>query len=428
MTAVQTTDTEFANSKVDDHAKQGFWKVVFVMVGFTFFSPSMLAGGTLGLGLGGTEFFLAIALGNLFLAIYTGLLAHIAQKTALGLDLLAQHVFGKTGSYLPSALISITQMGWFGVGVAMFALPVADMLPQNLLGFSNVILLVIVIGAAMTFTAAMGVKALAFFGGLAVPLIAILGTYSNWLSVEKVGSFSQVFSTPSTRLSMVAAVSIVIANFVSGGTATPNFARFARTNRTAVSATVLAFFVGNCIMFIFGAVGAAAYGKADIFDVLILQGLAVPAILTLGLNIWSTNNNALYTTGLGFSHITGLGVRLTTIIAGTIGTVFAVVLYDNFIGYLSLLGGMIPPVGAVLVMHYFLHKSQYSLSHEQILGINWPALLAVVAGITGGLTMNFGIVPLNSLLTAALSYLLLDFIFARAGWKMNIASSVEAAH
>ena len=32
-------------------------------------------------------------------------------------------------------------------------------------------------------------------------------------------------------------------------------------------------------------------GKDDIFYVMIAQGLAVPAIIVLGANIWTTNNN-----------------------------------------------------------------------------------------------------------------------------------------
>lgn len=94
---------------------------------------------------------------------------------------------------------------------------------------------------------------------------------------------------------------IVVGSFVSGGTATPNFSRFAKTPKVAIIATVVAFFVGNSIMMVFGAVGGAVTGVADIFDILILQGLAIPAVITLGLNIWTTNNNALYTAGLGVS-------------------------------------------------------------------------------------------------------------------------------
>ena len=91
---------------------------------------------------------------------------------------------------------------------------------------------------------------------------------------------------------------MVVGSFVSGGTATPNFSRFARSNKSSVITTVIAFFLGNTLMFAFGAVGGAFTGKEDIFYVLIAQGLAIPALIVLGANIWTTNDNALYTSGL----------------------------------------------------------------------------------------------------------------------------------
>ncbi|MFR0789629.1 MAG: cytosine permease [Lachnospiraceae bacterium] len=57
--------------------------------------------------------------------MYTGLLGYVGAKTGMSMDLLAQRAFGEKGSYLSSAMISFTQIGWFGVGIAMFAIPVA---------------------------------------------------------------------------------------------------------------------------------------------------------------------------------------------------------------------------------------------------------------------------------------------------------------
>ena len=160
------------------------------------------------------------------------------------------------------------------------------------------------------------------------------------------------------------------------------------------------------MMFVFGATGAAVFGKADIFDVLILQGLAIPAILSLGLNIWSTNNNALYTSGLSITNVSKRPVKLTTALSGIVGTILAIYLYNNFVSYLSLLGSMIPPVGAVIIIHYYFNKEQY----EEI-GNNaeWDfrAIISVIVGIIVGLVVKVGITPINSLITAAVIYTVL---------------------
>jgi cytosine permease len=398
-----TVDTEHSLSAVDSGSRQGFWSVLVVMVGFTFFSPSMTAGGNLGMGLNLRDFFLAMLLGNAFLGIYTGALAYIGQNTGLTLDLLARYSFGEKGSYLSSILISFTQIGWFGVGVAMFALPVGA-----LLGI-NTTLLIIVMGALMTATAYYGIKALAILGSIAVPLIAALGIYSVNYGINMVNGFENVFAeVPAAPLTMAAALSIVIGSFVSGGTATPNFTRFSKTTNIAVWATVIAFFVGNSIMFVFGAVGGAVTGAPDIFDILIAQGLMLPAIIVLGLNIWTTNNNALYTAGLGLANITKIQSKPMVIIGGAVGTLAALWLYNNFVSYLSLLGGMIPPVGVVIIIHYFMNRKDYNDSSYEPVSVNTGAILAVVLGALAGVFLKWGIAPVNSLVVSAVVFFIAE--------------------
>ncbi len=403
LTDKKALDTEHSLSAVDEASRQGFLAVLMVLIGFTFFSPSMTAGGNLGIGLNMRDFFIAMTLGNAFLGVYTGALAYIGQRTGLTLDLLARHSFGEKGSFLSSALISFTQIGWFGVGVAMFAIPVGELL--NI----NQILLIIITGALMTYTAYYGFKALAVLGTIAVPLIAILGVYSVNYGINQVNGFTNVFAeVPTQPLTMAAALSIVIGSFISGGTATPNFTRFSKTQHIAVWSAVIAFFIGNSIMFVFGAVGGAVTGKPDIFDILIAQGLTIPAILVLGLNIWTTNNNALYTSGLGLANITKIPSKPLVLVGGAIGTIAALWLYNNFVSYLSLLGGMIPPVGVVIIIHFFMNKEAYLNKSIKTKPVNIGAIIAVVAGALAGIFLKVGIPPVNSLLVSAVVYFIYE--------------------
>lgn len=395
----KVVDTEHSLSAVDEGGRQSFWALMVVLVGFTYFSPSMTAGGNLGLGLNMKNFFIAMIAGNAFLGIYTAILAYIGQKSGLTMDLLARRSFGEKGSFLSSALISFTQIGWFGVGVAMFALPVANLFKIN------PILLVIITGVVFTATAYYGFKALAVLGSIAVPLITILGIYSVNYGIGQVGGFTNVFpKVPAQPLTVAAALTIVIGNFVSGGTSTPNFTRFAKTAKSAVWSTIIAFFIGNCVMFIFGAVGGATTGNPDIFDILIAQGLTLPAILVLGLNIWTTNNNALYTAGLGLANITKVRSKPLVLLGGAIGTVSAIWLYNNFVSYLSLLGGMIPPVGVVIIIHYFMNKEQYQDKDFKPAEVNIGAIIAVVVGALVGVFLKWGVAPVNSLVVSAIIY------------------------
>src|SRR5690606_34530049 len=126
-------------------------------------------------------------------------------------------------------------------------------------------------------------------------------------------------SVAAEPMSMQTAIALVVGSFISAGTLTADFVRFGRSARRAVVVCMVAFFAGNSLMFIFGAAGAAATGQADISDVMLLQGLIWPAIVVLGLNIWTTNDNALYASGLALANVTGLSSRALAVFNGVAG-------------------------------------------------------------------------------------------------------------
>lgn len=397
-TQVSPHDDDFSFEAVPERSRRSFWAVGFVMLGFTFFSASMSVGAKLGNGLNLTHYVEAICIGGLILAIYTGALGFVGAKTGMGFDLLAQQSFGSLGSFLPSALISLTQMGWFGVGVAMFAIPTAELLhigPWPI---------VIIAGALMTASAYFGIQAIEIVSFISVPLIALLGTYSMITATADGGGLTRIFAN-STGMPLMTGVALVVGSFVSGGSATPNFTRFAKSTRSAVITTVVAFLLGNTLMFSFGAVGGALTGKDDIFYVMIAQGLAVPALIVLGANIWTTNNNALYTTGLGFANVTKIAKKPLVLVAGVAGTLLALWLYDNFIVWLNLLNATLPPIGAILIADYFSRPWHYASGGEKPrYRVVWGSVAGVLAGAVVGWYVTWGIASLNAMAVALVVY------------------------
>ena len=151
-------DVDFAGKAVPVESRKGLLTMFMIMLGFTFFSASMWVGQQLAEGLDFWGFVESLVLGGVILGAYTGLLGYVSAKTGLSLDLLAKRAFGEKGSYLPSAMISFTQIGWFGVGLAMFAIPVS----KELLGGSDAAMwgLVILAGVCMTGSAYFGIDSL----------------------------------------------------------------------------------------------------------------------------------------------------------------------------------------------------------------------------------------------------------------------------
>ena len=274
--------------------------------------------------------------------------------------------------------------------------------------------IVIVTGILMTSTAYFGIRSLTIISFVAVPAIIVLGCWSSGLVLfgkNGIGLAELLAAEPAPEAAIGAtlAIAISIGSFISGGTCTPDFVRFSKGPKIAVWTTVIAFFLGNSLMFLFGAIGTMGCGLADISDVLEIQGLLVFAILALGLNIWTTNDNAIYTSGLGLSNITGIPKRFTVLFNGLLGTVLAIWLYNHFVGYLSFLNVLIPPVGAILITDFFVRNAgNYpEAANTRFVDVNWPAIIAWAIGC-GVAFVPAGITALNGMGAAAAVYIFLS--------------------
>ncbi|MCW8329934.1 cytosine permease [Photobacterium sp. SDRW27] len=401
-------DNNYSLGPVPQSARKGVVSLTMVMLGLTFFSASMWTGGTLGTGLSYDDFFLAVLIGNLILGIYTSFLGYIGASSGLSTHLLARFSFGSKGSWLPSLLLGGTQVGWFGVGVAMFAIPV-----HKATGVDTNILIA-VSGLLMTATVYFGISALMVLSAIAVPAIALLGGYSVFEAIGSSGGIDGLKAiSPENPIESSTALALVVGSFVSAGTLTADFVRFGKKPVGAVFVTMIAFFIGNSLMFIFGAAGAAATGQSDISEVMIAQGLLIPAVIVLGLNIWTTNDNALYASGLGFSNVTGISSKYLSMANGVIGTLCALWLYNNFVGWLTFLSAAIPPIGGIIIADFLKNRHRYKdFSNAEFKTVNWAAIIGVAVGVASGHLLP-GIVPLNAVLGGAISYLVLTPLLNR---------------
>jgi cytosine permease len=293
----------------------------------------------------------------------------------------------------------------------MFAIPIAKVAFGE--SMTATYIMVAIAGVCMTASAYYGIKGLTIISYVAVPCVAILGTVAMIMAITQGDrGLAEQFEQGEKTLGVIAGAGLVVGSFVSGGTATPNFARFSKSSKAGCIITILAFFLGNSLMFLFGAVSSVYVGGNDIFDVMINLNLFYVAVLVLGLNIWTTNDNALYSTGLGLANIFKLNKKLMVLLSGIIGTVAAVWLYNNFCGYLNILNCTLPPVGIILVLGYFLNKEDYSeQSDAKPKTVVWDAVLGVVLGAVVANLLPWGIPSINGMLVAAICYL--------AGWKMT---------
>ena len=345
-------DPDYPLQIVPAHARKSLTSLGLVLLGFTFFTPTMLAGAGIAPSFSFSEFLLVALLGSLVLGVYVSALGAIGARTGLTTVVMSRYAFGDGGSKLVSVLLGGTQIGWYGVTVATLAL-----LTQQVTGWEGrtaLWVLIVVGGAVMGATAYFGYRGMELLSAVSVPLLLILAGWVTWRSLTEIGAAGGLGAIVGTgEMTVAVAVTAIVGTFVSGGTQAPNWTRFARTPAQGLGASAIAFFIGELLMIFFGGIGALAFGIGDFVEVLFALNLIGWGLVFLVANLWTTNDNTAYNFGVAGAELFNANTKKPFVIGGVIiGTLLAIPIYDNLIGYLAWLGILIPAVGGVIIGDY----------------------------------------------------------------------------
>ncbi|BES70368.1 cytosine permease [Marinobacter nanhaiticus D15-8W] len=401
-------EQDYPLSAVPLEARKSLASMGLVLLGFTFFTATMWAGGSVGTAFDFQTMLLVLLIGNLLLGTYAAILAFIAARTGLNTALMSRFAFGQVGSKLSDFILGFTQIGWYAWGTATMAILLVKMT-----GLSQAweMPLMVVFGFGFCISAFIGYRGLEWLSRFAVPAMIILIAVSMTIATNDGGGLAGLSAiVPSEDMSMAAAITLVFGTFVSGGTQATNWTRFARSGKAAVVATLAAFFIGNGLMTLVGAFGALVYQQADIVDILVAQGLATLGILMLFLNLWTTQDNTVYNFAVaGCNMFRTRRRKLVTVVGAGVGTLLAVLgMYEWLIPFLILLGTFIPPVGGVIMANYFVAwRARYpDLETASLPAFNLPGLAAYGLGSLAAYTSPW-IAPVVGVVAAALAFALI---------------------
>ena len=110
-----------------------------------------------------------------------------------------------------------------------------------------------------------------------------------------------------------------------------------------------------------------------------------------------------------------------SIINGIVGTISALWLYNNFVGWLTFLSLAIPPIGGVIIGDFFANRKRYKdFAKAEFQTVNWAGIIAVATGVAAGHFLP-GIVPLNAVFGGAISYLVLNPLLNKNALKSQAA-------
>ena len=397
--------------ELPDSDKQGMFSMMVVLLGFTFFTSTMFAGGQIG---PHYKFFpdlmYVIILGNLLLGIYVAALGYIAQRTGYNSVVLSRYSFGDKGSKLVDLLFAFTQIGWYAWGTATIAIVFVKMLNLNP---AWTIPLMVVFGYGFSLTSYIGYKGIQMLSNIAVPAMALLIFWSFSIGLKDVGGFAGLSKTPEVAMTFSTALTLVFGTFVSGGTQSTNWTRFAKTPKVAIISSIVAFFLGNGLMILAGAFGGYVYSQPDIVEVLVIQGLQIPAIIMLFFNVWTTQDNAIYSVSVAGCNFFRTENRTLMNFAGaTLSTILAIAgMYNWLVPYLVIMGTVIPPIGGVIMADYYVkNKRHYNkLATIKMKDYNYTGLIAYVIGALLA-WQSPGVAPINGIIAAFIAYPIVDKI------------------
>lgn len=358
---------EYEHKPVPLKARRSTFSVSMVWIGFPMIITGAMTGSILVAGMGFKTALLSMLIGNLLMFAYVGSLGSLGTSRGFNFALLASAVFGKRGYVFASGLLSSLLLGWYAVQTG-----ITGNLIHTAFKFDYLTMTILagVLYLGITFV---GIRGLHWIGLVSVPLFVVLGGWVAFDSASSAG-WDQVFAyagtNPELPMALGIGVTIVISLFIDAGTVTADFNRWAANGKSSLIATFCAFPFANMVAMLVGGVMTAAlavpnpqpFGLDNMFGYMLAQNigwLAVIAFVFLFINLGSVCAHCLYNAAVGWSRIAKSKMRLAAVLLAVIGIAIAATnVWALFIPWLSLLGILVPPIGAVIIVDmYFVRPN-----------------------------------------------------------------------
>ncbi|WP_298256763.1 cytosine permease [Bradyrhizobium sp.] len=364
---------EYEHEPVPAAARRSLFSVTMVWIGFPMIITGAMTGSILVLGMGFKNALVAMIIGNLIMFAYVGSLGLIGTRRGMNFALIASIVFGKNGYVLASGLLSTLLLGWYAVQTGITGALISSTFGLNYIAMTVVAGLLYI---AITFV---GVRGLHWIGMASVPLFVILGIWAAYDAATTTTAsaiFNYAGNNGTATTSMGVGLTVVIALFIDAGTVTSDFNRWAATPTASLVSTFSAFPFANLIAMLVGGVMTAAlavpnanpFGADNMFGYMNgkhIAWLSVLAFIFLYANLGSVCSHCLYNAATGWSRILGTHMRIMAIVLGACGIVVAAGnVWAFFIQWLSLLGILVPPIGAIILIDQYVLRRNASISAD----------------------------------------------------------------
>ena len=343
LTSVTQKDSSFAGSQQDTPLDL-FW----AWSAFVFVSANLLTGGVLARFFHPVQAMLALLVGMLLLFLMSAPAVWLAVEKGWNYQSAIRNTIGKNWPCFAIAVVMLVPMvniGWFAIQTAMVSESIALLFKRPHWSWW------LAISLAMAFALGPclgGFRWLAKAGRIAILALSLLLMLAilEWTSAPQPQSPGSVILNTSINSSQqwwsLGVFSVVGSWVFSSTTCVMDVACYVRKKRPATIAIWLGLLIGDGLLI---ALGYFLFRSTGIVEIRSLLGgsYSLLAVLFLLLNIWSTNDSNLFSTGRALA-VTGWNHKICLLVPAFIGGLLAALwgphLFDWFGRWLQFMGWM----------------------------------------------------------------------------------------
>ncbi|MGD9156339.1 MAG: cytosine permease [Bacillota bacterium] len=288
--------------------------------------------------------------------------------------------FGYSGSIIPGLIRTIPCFFWFGFQTWVGALAL-DTIMKMTIGYSNLTLLIIIFGAVQVFNAIYGLKAMAKFDWIAIPMLAIvLSMTFLWLLKSHNVGIADIMAAPAKgRTSFIFAIMGIAGGWITMALNSLDLTRklkrdekyeeqsFWQRNKNALTAEVLGLVIVGTLILIVGMTAGILTGVWNPIDVLVkaFQNsnpfILIVAFLTIAFAQWSTNTaaNLMPPAYILINIFPKFNFAKATIISGIVGLLIMPWKFgDYLVQFQVITSGLLGPIVGIMIADYYLIRKR----------------------------------------------------------------------
>jgi len=296
-----------------------------------------------------------IAVGSVAGAALVAVLAPLGSRLRVPSIIAARPALGIRGAGLVAAVLYVSNFAWIALNNVIAASAGA-----RAIGGGSETAWAIGLGLFATAIVWGGPRIVALADRIAVPLMLLVGAA---LTVACLRATPSSIGLPPAPMSWSRGLDVVVGYQVSWILMFGDYSRYTRSASGSLMAVFLALALTSAWMMPLGAIAAAAAGTGDPGAMMAAVGLGRSGAVLLTLATLTTNFVNIYMSSLAWKSLVpsarDASVVWTIGIVGAALSALPGVWLEQYTNFMIVLGGVLLPIGGILIAHYYIRPAPF---------------------------------------------------------------------